>query len=208
MNQITLIEGLVYLHPHQPEIEADHPVMKGVWGTCRHLLGRNHNSFLAPLLIDDISRAGGRAPMQTVAQVVGKAYESLPWFGKPVIESEIAARYSDQGCEAFDSIYHRDMILPLSIIYPDWRWLVVHPVTFHDQQAGMMAKLLRIIWGGLNLAHIARKRQVTADTVRDEIRDGFLNRWTHYWIGPDGHLDSVTQPAWRGKRVVHEGVKE
>lgn len=207
MPDITLIEGLAYLHPHQPEIIADHPAMRAVWATCRHLLRQNHNSFLAPLLIDDLSRVGGRAPTQTVEQIVGKPYESLPWFAKPVIESEIAARYGDRGCEVYDSIYHRDIILMVSIMHPDWRWLVVHPVTFQDQQAGMLEKLWRIIFAGLNLAHIARKRQLSADAVRAEIRDSFLGRFTHHWIGTDGHLCAVTQPVWRGKKVVHEGVE-
>ena len=207
MGGITLVEGLVYLHPHQPEIVADHPAMRGTWAACRHLLGQHPNSFLAPLLIDNLSRNGATAPVQTVEQIIGKSYESLPWFAKPVIESEIAARYGDRGCEAFDSIYHRDILLPLSISHPDWRWLVVHPVTFQGQQSGMLEKLWRIIFGGLNLAHIARKRRVTADAVRAEIRDGFLGRFQHHWIGNDGHLCAVTQPVWRGKRVVHEGVQ-
>ena len=72
MSPITLIEGLAYLHPHQPEIVADHPAMRGVWTTCRHLLGQHQNSFLAPLLVDDISRVGSQAPIQTVEQIVGE----------------------------------------------------------------------------------------------------------------------------------------
>lgn len=205
---ITLVEGLLYLHPHQPEIVADHPAMAGVWRLCRHLLGQHQNSFLSPLLVDDLSRNGGRAPSQSIEQVIGKAYESLPWFAKPVIESDIAARYGDRGCEAFDAIYHRDIILMLSTIYPDWRWLVVHPETFQEQQSGMLEKLYRIIFGSLNLAHIARKRHLSADVVRAEIRQNFLGRFQHYWIGNDGHLCTVTQPVWREKKVVHEGVKD
>ncbi|MCX5906375.1 MAG: hypothetical protein NTY64_04085, partial [Deltaproteobacteria bacterium] len=56
--------------------------------------------------------------------------------------------------------------------------------------------------------HIARKGRVTADSVRSEIRDNFLGRFTHHWIGVDGHLSAVTQPVWRGKKVVHEGVRD
>ena len=208
MADIILIEGLFYAMPHQPEIYHDHPAMRGVWRLCQQLLRDHPNSYLAPLLHDDLCRNGGRTTSQTVEQVIGKAYESLHWFAKPVIESEIANRYGDRGCEAFDSIYHRDVILPLSVIYPDWRWIVVHPVTFQEQQSGMLEKLWRIIFGGLNLAHIARKRQATADVVRAEIREKFFGRFTHHWIGSDGHLCSVTQPVWRGKNVVHVGVIE
>ena len=193
--------------PHQPEIYHDHPATRGVWHLCQQLLRDHPNSYMAPLLHDDICRNGGRTTTQTVEQVIGKSYESLPWFAKPVVESKIAERYGALGCESFDALYHRDTILMLSVTHPDWRWLVVHPVTFQDQQSGMLEKLWRIIFGGLTLAHIARKRQVSADALRAEIRDAFLGRFQHFWIGNDGQLAGVTQPIYRGKKIVHEGVQ-
>ena len=206
---MILVEGLCYLYPHQPEIVADHPAMKGVWRTCLQLLNNHDDSFLAPLLIDDLRRVED-AKLQRLhsllKRTIGRTYESLPWFGKPVMESSIAIQYGNLGCKLFDAIYHKEILLALAVCCQDWRWIVVHPATFQGQQSGMLEQLWKMVHGGLDFSLIAQRMCMGKEELIRKSKTEFFGRFIHHWIGDDGVLSRVTVPVWHNKKVHHTSV--
>lgn len=193
---ITIVEGLCYLHPHKREIVETHSAMKGVWLQCLSM-SENIDHYLAPLLVDDIERE--TAPSQSVDSIllttIGKKYDDLRWFSDPIIESEIAKKYGAFGCKMYDALYHRDILLALFAKSSSWRWVVVHPESFKDQQAGMLENLWHLILPGkINMS----------EKERTDLRTRFLSRFEHYWVADDGTISGITHPAYKNKKVVHE----
>jgi hypothetical protein len=128
-------------------------------------------------------------------KAIGRPYSSLPWLAESVFESTIAERYQAFGCKEYDALYHRDVMMPLTLIDPVWEWVVVHPESFKDQQAGMLGDLWKLLMpAGIRLP----------DAKRGDIRDEFLGRFTHHWVGDDGKVSLVTKPVYKNKKIIHE----
>ncbi len=204
--KITLIEGLCYLHPHREEIMISSPSMVGVWKECLRLINSIPGSMMAPLLVDDIMREGVMG-YQTVEEILDKSikrkYSDLTWFAKPTLEGDIQKQYGNLGCKIFDSLYHRDIVLPLSMITQNWKWISMNPESFKDQQAGMLLDLWRLIYSKINVGSLTLN-STTKEEIRDKIRLGFLGHFEHRWIGRDGLVSSITHPSYKGKKIIHE----
>lgn len=197
-HSIQIIEGLCYLHPHKREIVQDHPSMRGVWRTV-FSMQKDPTSFVAPLLVDDLEREA--SPTQSIESIlkstIGKKYSDLTWFADPVMESEIAQKYDAFGCKEYDALYHRDILLSVMLISADWKWIVVHPDSFTDQQSGMLEDLWHLIMpSGLKLA----------PEVRAKLRDDFLAHFKHYWIDDRGVISMVTVPRYNKKKIEHHAA--
>jgi hypothetical protein len=204
---LTLVEGIAYLYPHKPELVRAHPAMRGVWKRCEYLT-KPKGSFLAPLLVDDLVRDTivEQTLEEIIDQNIGRPHGELPWYGLPVKESTIAGRFGDLGCKTFDSLYHRDILLSLALQAPEWRWIVVHPLSFQDQQSGMLRELFSLIYGDLNWGVLAQKRMVKTETVRMAARSEFLAHFEHHWIHDDGQVQSKTRPIYRSGKIVHIAI--
>ena len=201
---MKIIEGICYLHPHKKELVASHPSMKGTWRTCMRLV--KDGSMMAPLLVDDIRREESFA-YQTIDEIllttIGKKYDSIPWLGNSIIESEIYKQYGNLGCKMFDSIYHREVLLMISSLSTEWEWIVVHPVIFKEQQAGMLLNLYKFIYKNINISFLAQKEVKKVDEIRDDLRNKFLDKFTHYWIDVDGNIESITNPIYNQGKIQH-----
>ncbi len=206
----AIIEGICYLFPHKQELLATSLSMAGTWKHTLRLLARRKNTYLAPLLVDDLVRTKTLAT-QTVEGIlratVQRSSTSLPWFGEQVLESEIEKQYGNLGCKIFDSIYHRDVILSLELLSHDWTWTMVHPALFKKQQAGMLVELWKLMAKHINMRAVANTLNVSTDIVREKLRAEFLSRFEHHWIAPDGTVESVTKPVYRNKKIEHLVVK-
>lgn len=207
---VIIVEGLCYLFPHRPELVASSLVMRGVWRTCARLVKTTAGTLLAPLLADDIRRdqmLGEQTAEELLRATTGRGYESFPWFGPAMLESAIQARYGELGCKIFDSLYHRDVVSRLAPL-GDWKWVVVHPQAFHDQQAGMLLELWKLISSDFNFSAFAQQRRESADTVRERMRTEFLNRFEHHWIGDDGKVVATTRPVYGQKKITHVTIAD
>src|SRR3989344_9278005 len=208
--RLRVVEPLFYQYPPAQELLAEHPVMKGVWREAVRLA--HSGAMLAPLLVDDRSRSDAIAE-QTLDHLLWVAaranYSSLPWFGPSISEAELQARYGDVGCKALDALYHLQVISEIKAVADDWEWIVVHPESFHDQQAGMLEDLWKHrIASPIDWQALARAQGRKVDVLRAEARDLLLSRFSHRWVGQDGHVIGTTRPVWRNKRVVHIGENE
>lgn len=206
---ISIIEGLIYLYPHKKEIFHTHPAMKGVWKTCQRLLKQKKNAVFAPLLVDDINR-NGFSHVQSVDDILkegmGRKYSDLPWLGGQIMEGKFEKQYGNLGCKAFDSLYHRDVILGLSFIGSDWTWTLVNPVNFKAQQAGMLENLWGMISEYISFPALGNIYKKDSNALRSELRDAFLARFTHVWIDDNGEVESVTKPVYRQKKITHKPI--
>ena len=206
-NKIMIIEGICYLYPHKKELVATDLSMIGTWRTVLGLLNKNRNAFLAPLLVDDLKREDFIV-YQTVENIVekgiNKKVKDLPWFGEQILESTIERQYGNLGCKLFDSIYHKDVLFSLFSLNLDWKWVMVHPEIFKEQQSGMLLDLWGIVSKSINFNSIGNKRQKKGDDVRNEIRDDFLSRFEHYWIDESGTIKEITKPIYLQKKIVHK----
>ena len=205
---VVIIEPIAYVFPHKKELVATSSSMKGVWSLSVHLLKKDKNSFLAPLLIDDLRREGF-ITYQTIDDLLQKTldvkYSQLAWLGESVAESDIYKQYGNLGCKTFDQIYHRDVILPI-MTFDSWKWVVVHPVSFMGQQVGMLEGLFKLIFAGVSFSQIARAKCEKTEDVRNEIRTEFFDHFIHYWIDEDGSVSSITKPVYEHKGVSHKEV--
>lgn len=206
----AIIEGICYLFPHKPELAAASLSMIGTWKHSLRLLARRKNTYLAPLLVDDLVRTKTVAK-QSVEDIlratVQRSYASLPWFGERVLESEIEKQYGNLGCKIFDSIYHRDVILSLELLSHEWTWTMVHPTLFKTQQSGMLIELWKLMAKHINMRAVANAANLPTDTVREKLRAEFLSRFEHHWIASDGTVESVTKPVYRNKKIEHTVIK-
>lgn len=208
MKEVRIVEGICYLFPHKEELHASHPAMKGVWKLCKSML-KDKNSFLAPLLVDDIDRSehGHKQTVENILQsTIGSSYDSLPWIGPQIIESRFEDYYGKLGCKAFDSLYHKDVMFSLTLLGEKWEWHSVNPLWFKRQQAQMHEMLWKLLLENISLPVVASKGQRTKEELTRSARDAHLSRFYHYWINNDGMLESVTQPVWEGGRIVNKTV--
>src|SRR3989338_9229650 len=204
---MELVEGLCYTHPHYPELLATHPVMRGVWRKCRALLTKG--AIMAPLLVDDRPQ-DGELCVQSVetllTQTTNCGYVSFPWLGPEVSEAGLQKRYGALGCVQLDVLYHLHVLWSLALIYPDWKWMVVHPVSFQNQQSGMLAELWKRLAGAPDVGAIAGCLGTGREELRLKLRDSFLARFSHHWVEADGRVSAVTRPVWKGGKVLHESI--
>lgn len=204
---MELIEGLCYTHPHHPELLATHPVMRGVWRKCRSLL--KPGALMAPLLVDDRPQKGELC-VQSVESLLRTTtccgYDSFSWLGGEISEAQLQARYGALGCVQLDVLYHLHVLWSLALIRPDWTWTVVHPLSFQDQQSGMLAELWKRLSGATDIGTMADSLKASKDALRAKLRDAFLARFSHHWVGEDGRVASLTHPVWKGGEVIHENV--
>jgi hypothetical protein len=204
---MEIIEGLCYTHPHFPELVATSPVMRGVWRKCVSLL--THGAVMAPLFVDDRPQVG-EICVQTVEELIftttGRNYQSFSWLGTQISEAELQDRHGALGCVKLDVLYHLHVLWSLAIVDPGWKWIVVHPFSFQTQQARMLEELWRRLAMATSLDVMAGSVKQSRDEFRAQARDKFLRRFTHYWVDESGHTTMVTQPAWRGKKIIHETV--
>ncbi len=206
MDGITIIEPVCYLFPHKEQLVASHPSMRGVWRTCSFLLKNHKRALLSPLLIDDLKRDGCICEQSIEDFMIhtGKNFNSLPWFGEPILESTIEKRFGDLGCKLFDSRYHSTVLLPLSLLGNDWRWIVVHPIILQNQQSGMLSDLFKIIHQNVNFSSLGHFDYIKSELIKDNIREKFLNHFNYIWIDQEGRIDSRTHPVYKGGKIIHE----
>jgi hypothetical protein len=196
---MIIVEGLCYLYPHKPELLANSSPMKGVWKYAEQLL-KNKDSLLAPLLVDDLKREGYLTE-QTIDEVLGG--RKLPMLAENVIESRIEFYYGRLGCKMFDALYHKDCLSALSLLNTEWKWIVVHPIIFKEQQSGMLLGLWKNMIDGLRFGEISNKTKVRAEDIRNYARDKFLEHFEHYWIDKDGEMVEHTKPVYQSKKIIH-----
>lgn len=204
---MELIEGLCYTHPHYPELVATHPVMRGVWRKCRALLTKG--VAMAPLLIDDRPQQGELCEQSVetlLMETTRCGYASFPWLGPEVSEAELQKRYGALGCVQLDVLYHLHVFWSLALVFPDWKWTVVHPVSFQDQQSGMLSELWKRLAGATDIGVVAGCLRASKEELRVKLRDSFLTRFSHYWVGDDGRVEAFTRPVWKGGKVSHEPI--
>ena len=205
-NQLNIIEGLIYLYPHKKEIFHTHPAMKGTWRCVQKLLKQKKNSILAPLLVDDINR-NGFSHIQSVDDILmegmNRKYSDLPWLGGQIMESKFEKQYGNLGCKAFDSLYHRDVILGLILLDTDWTWTLVNPVNFKAQQAGMIENLWGMVSEYISFNELGSLQRRKGEEVRKDLRSNFLSHFNHYWIDDNGEIESITKPLYTNKKIHH-----
>lgn len=208
--KLKLIEGLCYTHPHHAELVAGHPVMCGVWRKCVSLV-KEQGAMMAPMLVDDRPQAGEicEQSVETLLMTTtGKGESSFPWLGPQISEAQLQSRYGTLGCVKLDVLYHLHVLWSVSILEPNWKWTVVHPVSFQDQQAGMLAELWLELSRASNLGVMAQSLQVKKEIFLAEARESVLGRFSHHWVGETGRVVSTTRPVWRGKKILHEPQQE
>ena len=206
---MKLIEPICYEYPHKEELVCTSPEMKSIWRLSLNMLDKE--DFLAPLLIDDIKREGYiryQNIENILKETVNKSFNQLPWFGIPVLESSIGYQYGNLGCKLFDSLYHKDILCSLWLTEEDWEWIVIHPESFKDQQAGMLYDLVKNLSAVMSFENIGGRRQMKAEDVRAAIRDKFLSRFTHYWIDNTGQVSSVTNPKYKSGKIQHYDITD
>lgn len=204
---LQIVEGLCYVHPHQRELVACHPVMRGVWHKCVSLL--KNGTAMAPLLVDDRPQEGvicTQSVEHLIWTTTNRKYNSLPWLGERVSEASLEARYGLLGCETLDAIYHLEVLGHLSLLMQEWRWIVVHPLSFQKQQCGMLDEFLRRLGINIKIEVVAERLRKSRDTLWTEMRQSILDRFRHYWIGEDGRVCATTHPKYLRKKIVHEPV--
>ncbi len=205
---MRVIEALFYSNPHKTCLCAQSPVMKSIWRKCAGLT-RGKGSIMAPLLVDDRPQERGLC-VQTVDDVIrtttGRTYESFRWFRGQVSEIALEERHGKIGCTSLDAYYHLEVIGSLSTLFPEWKWIVVHPDAFKDQQAGMLAEVWQFI--APDFSPVAEVLSQKKETLHASLREAFFNRFRHLWVSDDGRIQECTRPVYKGGAVIHVQVED
>lgn len=203
---LILIEGLCYTHPHHPELVASNSTMRGVWRKCVSLT-KEKGAVMAPLFIDDRPQEGELC-IQTVNDLLqtttGKPYESFHWLGDPLSEAELQAKHGALGCVQLDVLYHLHVLWSLALVDPDWKWIVVHPLDFKEQQAGMLTELWKRISSVIDISIMADRSRIKKEDLQSQLRKSLLNRFSHYWVDENGEVVQHTYPVYADKQVWHK----
>lgn len=208
--KLVVIEGLCYVHPHYPELVATHPVMRTLWRMCAASCKRIPGAVMAPLLVDDRPNPQAlcmQSSQELILAATGREYASFPWLAPEVSEAELETRYGTLGCSALDALYHIEVLSSLSLLAPEWEWLVIHPFAFQEQQSEMLLELWKRLAAQVDFGKLAGAVRENKDVLRARMRAEFFARFEHVWIGDDDRTFFVTKPVWKEQRVVHEGVR-